>query len=498
MAVTQSLSVTEVSGSINTSANTSKVRILWKSTQTGDSWNGYTRTAKYYVSINGGAEKEYVVSYTLPQNSTNTIVDTTLTITHKSDGSGSVKVRTWMDTRINAGEIEQTKTLTLTKITKPTVKMTLSPVTPYDKFASLYLQGRSKVKATFTSDGEGLSYKMQAEGKSYSSPYTSDLLRTSGKVAVTGTVTDSSGFSYSIPGEISVIAYDAPYIAPYEGYKKVICERCTEDGTASDTGTYLHVKGTRNYTKINTGGVVNTCSVRCRYKPEGGSWSHEDGDGVGVLLWTDTSTDSFDVILPDIVTDTTLFYAVELNIIDDTYLPSTMTFSIPSEAVDFHLREDGKGAAFGKYATKERVFECEWDARFNNKLYHQEHELNVVIEQGTKSINTAEGTAILWHYRKWLDGSAECWCRRNVDVNISYPWGTALYYGVTTTINYPFAFVERPITQITCEYGDDEASLFIASCGSGTNVYATPVMLCRTDSKTVNCNVLYHAHGRWK
>lgn len=116
MAVTQSLSVTEVSGSVNNTANTSKIRILWQSTQSGDSWNGYTKTAKYYVSINGGAETEYTVSYTLPQNATKTIVDTTLTITHLSDGTGSVKVRTWMNTHISAGVVENSKTLNLTTI----------------------------------------------------------------------------------------------------------------------------------------------------------------------------------------------------------------------------------------------------------------------------------------------------------------------------------------------------------------------------------------------
>ena len=116
MAVSQNLSVTEVSGSVNTSANTSKVRILWTSTQTNNSHNNNVKTAKYYVSINGGAETEYSVSYTLPLNSTKTIVDTTITITHRGDGSGSVSVRTWMDTSISAGVVQKSKTLTLTTI----------------------------------------------------------------------------------------------------------------------------------------------------------------------------------------------------------------------------------------------------------------------------------------------------------------------------------------------------------------------------------------------
>lgn len=128
--------------------------------------------------------------------------------------------------------------------------------------------------------------------------------------------------------------------------------------------------------------------------------------------------------------------------------------------------------------------------------------------EGNQGINLSNGIASdfvvkqaqvgIWYYRKWYSGMAECWCRRNVDVNINMAWGSALYYGTATTINYPFTFIERPITQITCEYGTDDESLFIASCGTGTNVYAPTVMLVRNDAKTVNCNILYHVHGRWK
>lgn len=131
MAVSQTLTLTEVSGSVNNTSNTSKVRILWQSTQTGDSWNGYTKTAKYYVSINGGAEIEYSVSYTLPQSATKTIVDVTLTITHKSDGTGTVNVRTWMDTGISAGVVEKSRSLTLTTIPRASTIDSLTCATKY-------------------------------------------------------------------------------------------------------------------------------------------------------------------------------------------------------------------------------------------------------------------------------------------------------------------------------------------------------------------------------
>lgn len=127
MAVNQILSVTETK--VNNDANTSQVRILWQSTQSGSSWNGYTKTAKYYVSINGGAETEYSVSYTLPQSTTKTIVDKTITVAHKGDGTGTVKVRTWMDTGISAGVKEESETINLTTIPRASTLSYVSNVT---------------------------------------------------------------------------------------------------------------------------------------------------------------------------------------------------------------------------------------------------------------------------------------------------------------------------------------------------------------------------------
>lgn len=115
MSVNQTLTLEQISQSITN--NTSKVRIKWTSQQTGSSYNNAPGDkAYYYITINGGTETEHTVAFTLPQNTTKTILDTTLTVSHKADGTGSIKVRTWMDTEISAGVITQTKTLTLDTI----------------------------------------------------------------------------------------------------------------------------------------------------------------------------------------------------------------------------------------------------------------------------------------------------------------------------------------------------------------------------------------------
>ena len=114
MAVNQSLTLTLVSQNIE--ENTSKVRVLWQSTQTGGSYNMTSRTAKYYLSQNGGQEEEHAISYVLPYQSAVTLLDTTVTVSHDHSGNGSLSVRTWMNTNISAGVVTLSKTLTLPQI----------------------------------------------------------------------------------------------------------------------------------------------------------------------------------------------------------------------------------------------------------------------------------------------------------------------------------------------------------------------------------------------
>ncbi len=114
MAINQSLSLTQVSQSI--ADNTSQVRILWKSVQSGGSYNETEKTAWYYVSVNGGQEQGYSLTYTLPYQSETTLLDTEITVPHNADGTGTVTVRTYMQTGISAGTVENSQTLTLTDI----------------------------------------------------------------------------------------------------------------------------------------------------------------------------------------------------------------------------------------------------------------------------------------------------------------------------------------------------------------------------------------------
>ena len=397
--------------------------------------------------------------------------------------------------------------------TLPTVAMSLSPVSSLDsQFNGLYIQGKTKVKANFEGSKAKYSasissYLMEVNGiGTYDSPYQSDLLSKSGTISVIGTAKDSRGCSSSVPQNITVVAYSKPSLIPYTGEKSIVCKRCDSEGNLTTSGTYLCIKAGRKYSKVMVDGVQkNFCLLRYRYKTESAtnfsSWET-------LLAKENATTDEIDLIIENVVSSIKTSYIVQVGVIDDIDEPTYMEIVIPTADVTVHLRSGGKGVGIGKYSEEDNCVDIDedWELRargdvaIGGKLSLQGKEVNVVIGEGIISKNTAEGTTVDWHYRKWLNGDAECWCRRNVNANTTYPWGNSgLYYGTVSTINYPFVFAERPMTQITCEYGEDEVSLFIASCGAGTETYATPVMLCRSDSKTdVNCNILYNVHGKWK
>lgn len=473
MAVTHTLSVTNVPNSVDTVNNTSQVKILWQSTQTGESYNLNVKTAKYWITINYGDETEYSVRYILPLNSTRTLVDKIITVTHRDDGTGTVSVRTWMDTGISAGVVTKSQSLTLPAIprastidylscatkyfngkltykytvnnakfynrcnisvkidgeykavksidlgkqsvsqktatvtfdkdelsaiynelptttkgtlrftfrtysdsgyktqvgehsykeitlyipdiddTKPTVTMTLSPVTSLDSpFDTLYIRGRSKVKASF-SNGEGkhgadiVSYEMRVNGKSYSSPYTSGYLSSSGSVTVKGIVTDSRGFSREYEQSITVISYGDPKLLPASDESEIICARCDKDGNLTESGTYLKIKAKRSYYKVTSDGEQNNfCTIRYRYVPEGTKFTGDEG-WVTLLEGSDTSTDTVNKTLSGVVTSIEKAYVVQVGVIDDIGESDAVQFMIPTDFVTVDVPEAYKGRSIG-------------------------------------------------------------------------------------------------------------------------------------------------------
>jgi hypothetical protein len=254
--------------------------------------------------------------------------------------------------------------------TQPVVTMSLAPIHSLNsKFASVYVQGKSKVQATLSAEGkygasiDESSYKMSALGKTdSSSPYQSDYLTTTGTVKVTGYATDSRGFTGTKTQDITVIPYSKPKIIPASGESSIICARCDANGNLSESGTYLKIKAKRSYSKVESGTQLNFCAIRYRCKPSTNA-SFTDADWVTILAKNSTSDEIITNPIANVVSDASISYIVEVGVVDDIGESSSFKITVPTSLIDFHLKEGGRGAAFGKYAEKEKCLEIapDWD-----------------------------------------------------------------------------------------------------------------------------------------
>ena len=257
--------------------------------------------------------------------------------------------------------------------TKPSATMSISPVSTLGStFSGLYIQGKSKAKATFTGEGKYgakiSSYGLTALGKEYTDPFETELISKSGNVHFQGGVKDSRGFVTYVYHDITVISYSKPKLTPASGEAAIVCARCDSSGNLTESGTYLKIKVGRSYSKVMSGSVQkNFCALRYRYKVGGSSTF---SPYTTLLAKDSTGTDIVDITIGNVVSSTKTSYAVELSAVDDIGEEATITFDIPTEEVDFNLRDGGKGAAFGKYAEREKAVEIasDWDMYYKSKL----------------------------------------------------------------------------------------------------------------------------------
>lgn len=246
--------------------------------------------------------------------------------------------------------------------TKPLVDMDIALVTdllpPFDGF---FLQNLTKVGADISANGRYgagiVDRQLTVCGSAYGEPFTSDILAQTGEVTVTGTATDSRGYVGKTEQTIYVIPYDKPALLPGEGEIDIVCRRCDGDGVLTDSGTYLRVKARKRYSPVvSDGEQYNFCRFRYRC---GGDWIPLPAEG-----------DEIDIVLDGVVTSITQAYTIEVGVVDDLGKEDSAVIIVPSDQVEFHLREKGEGAAFGEYAEDARVLSIAdgWELRVKGTM----------------------------------------------------------------------------------------------------------------------------------
>ena len=279
------------------------------------------------------------IYWQIPLSLANSIPDTT---------SGTVTIRC---TTKNGTAVVGSKTALLTAKVPTTVIPTITSVTLAEAntgaVASIgaFVQSKSRIKATIIASGAYgstiQSYTSTFEGRNYTgASFTTNEVAGGGALNLKITVTDSRGRTATKTIDLTVLSYTPPTISSFQ------VRRYNSAGIADSDGAYAGIRLAYSVTSLN---ARNTASAKIEYKRSTATaWT---------TLQTETALSGNVTIMPTTVftTDYQWDFRVTLTDAFNSATPATYNTVLPSGAVIFDIKADGKGIAFLKTCTRDGV-----------------------------------------------------------------------------------------------------------------------------------------------
>ena len=467
--------------------------------------SGFTHTLRY---VFGGAAETIASGVTtgydwlVPESLAAQIPDA-------ASGKGTLTCETYSGSTL-IGTKSVTFTASVPGSMKPTVLSGWAAVS-YDNSGTAaenmaaWVQGYSKARATFDASkvtcrqGAGVSkFSITYLGKTTEgNPCRTETISTTG-ATVRCTVTDSRGLTAWEDFSISLLEYAPPALVGADLF------RSDGEGAAADGGTHIAGVARARYSEL---GGLNSVTLKGYWKSVGGSY------GAGETLTVGT----VGLVTGDVEISADRSYVALLVLTDSLGNTARYEENIPTEKVAFHLKEGGKGAAFGKAAETDGLLELaeDWHLKLTGvtDLNAAAEKIAVLDPGGVVRYRTKaelqgdlaadyiveQGVSGIWTYRKWSSGVSECWGDKICgDIAVTSAWG-ALFEGSNMGgIAYPSGlFVSQPAffpSAQTTKYG---------ICGieiDGGDKTTTPnLYLLRATAQTVQGVYLsLYAKGRWK
>lgn len=327
--------------------NTSTVNI----TRASDS---YTHTVKWTVGshTHSATKVGTSTSYAIPASWIDALPNST-------SGTAKVTVSTYNGSTKIGSDVSKNFTITVPTSVVPTVSATTELVNnTVPSSWGIYVQGKSKCKITVSgSSPYGATIKSFAisgtNGKysgslSSAGSWTSPYITESGSVSFKVKATDTRNRTASTTKSITVYPYKNPSIS----ITKVF--RCTSDGTASDTGTYISASIlTSNYSDCNG---KNTITQTVIYRESTSStWSTATSvtTGTPVILGDDSISNSKSYVIRFTITD--------------AFGSSTKDITVSTSGCLLNIRKAKDGLAIGKFAEQSGL-DIKWNSTFRSDV----------------------------------------------------------------------------------------------------------------------------------
>lgn len=414
--------------------------------------SGFTHTLRY---VFGGAAETIASGVTtgydwlVPESLAAQIPDA-------ASGKGTLTCETYSGSTL-IGTKSVTFTASVPGSMKPTVLSGWATVT-YDNSGTAaenmaaWVQGYSKAKAAFDASkvtcrqGAGVSkFSITYLGKTTEgNPCRTETISTTG-ATVRCTVTDSRGLTAWEDFNIALLEYAPPALVGADLF------RSDGEGTAADGGAHIAGVARVRYSEL---GGLNSVTLKGYWKGVGGSYGAGETLTVGTVGLVTGNVE----ISPD------RSYVALLVLTDSLGNTARYEENIPTEKVAFHLKEGGKGAAFGKAAETEGVLELaeDWHLKLTGAtdLNAAAEKIAVLDPGGVVRYRTkaelqgdlaadyivSQGTSGIWTYRKWVSGVAECWLESELTLTGSTPVANMndSAYLSYVDVDLPFTFKTQP------------------------------------------------------
>lgn len=324
-------------------------------------------------------------SYAIPTNWLNAIPKAT-------SGTAKVTVTTYSGSTKIGSAVSKNFTLTVPSTVVPSISsVAVSDTTTNQTTYGNMVQSKSKPKFTITAAGTLGStitaYKTVFEGKTYTGATpTSSVITGSGTVSAKITVTDSRGRTASTTKTWTVVAYTAPKIISFQGF------RCLADGTENYEGTYVKMAVNFSISPINE---KNTAAYTIEYKLS------------SATTWTALTSGAVYALNTSLVSASGPFgtdnsFDIRLSVAD-AFATIRSTFEIPTAFTLLDFNKSGRALAFGKVSELEEGIEFALPTVFshaetpNSPIYLQSgQDFNNILEPGFYAIpNTAVSATLI-------------------------------------------------------------------------------------------------------